>query len=54
MIITEKQLIILYDIAKWYITYDFVRFGAPYTNQIVIDVLNQIINQQSDKPVEIK
>lgn len=54
MIITEKQLIIMYEISKWFITTEFHGFSIPYSRETVIEVLNEIINQQSNKLIEVK
>ena len=53
MKISEKQLIILYDISRWFIENEFHGFGVPYSRKTVIDIINEIINQQSDELQEI-
>jgi hypothetical protein len=54
MIITEKQLIILCDIAKWFIKNEFHNFGVPYDRETIIHLLNDILNQQSNELIEVK
>lgn len=53
MIITEKQLIILFDIAKFVITHEFNRLNN-YDRQTIVDVVNEILNQQSNELIEVK
>lgn len=51
MRLTEKQAIILFDIAKYSIRVSG-GFGG-YTNETIRQVVDQILNQQSDDPVEL-
>ncbi|HXK00730.1 MAG TPA: hypothetical protein VNF93_02450 [Buchnera sp. (in: enterobacteria)] len=54
MIITQKQLLILYSISQWFIKFEFNGFFPPYSRETIVDILNEIINQQSNNPMEIK
>ena len=51
MRITEKQLIVLVDIAKASMT--FVGGFGGYSAETISELINQILNQQSDAIVEI-
>lgn len=52
MIITQKQLVVLFDIAKWAATN--LNGHCPVTQETIQTLVNQIYNQQSDKLVEVK
>lgn len=51
MKLTEKQAIILFDIAKY--ATSFVGGCTGYSHDTIQTVVNQILNQQSDEPVEL-
>ena len=49
--LTEKQALVLLDIAKWAIC---IRGGvAGYSSETILTVVHQIVNQQSDKLIEL-
>ena len=54
MIITEKQLFMLRDISHWFIQHEFFNFSPPYDRDTVIQLLNDIINKQSNELMEVK
>jgi hypothetical protein len=51
MRLTEKQAIILFDIAKYSLS--FVGGCAGYSHDTISQIVDQILNQQSDEPVEL-
>lgn len=52
MRLTEKQAIILYDIAKYSLS--FSGGCAGYDRGTISQIVDQILNQQSDDPVELE
>ena len=51
MRLTEKQAIILYDIAKYSV--GFAGGFAGYDRETISQILDQILNQQSDEIIEL-
>lgn len=56
MIITEKQLIILFEISLWFSQVHMNwRFNQPpFSRETVEQIVNDILNQQSNKLMEVK
>lgn len=51
MKLTEKQAIILFDIAKYSLC--IVGGCGGYSHDTISKIVDQILNQQSDEPVEL-
>jgi hypothetical protein len=56
MKISEKQLIILFDLALWFsqLNMSWRSLGPPFTREMINDLVNEIYNQQSNKLIDIK
>lgn len=56
MIITEKQLIMLFEMGVFLARLNMSGnyWSPPYSRETMIDLVNDIINQQSNKLQEIK
>lgn len=52
MLITEKQLLVLFDIVRWHVTGD--KDPCPFTRDTIKILVDQIYNQQSDQLREVK
>ncbi len=52
MLITEKQLLVLFDLARWLAT--GMNNPCPFTKETINVLTDQIYNQQSDQLREIK
>lgn len=51
MRLSEKQAIILLDIARW--SLKFINSDHGYDQEYLIKLVNEIFNQQSDKLIEL-
>lgn len=56
MIITEKQLIMLFEMGVFLARLNMsgTYWNSPYNKETMINLVNDIINQQSNKLMEIK
>jgi hypothetical protein len=56
MKITEKQLIVLFDLAIWYAQLNMAwrGNGSPYSREAIEELVNEILNQQSSKLIEVE
>ena len=52
MKLSDKQAIILFDIAKE--SLKFVGVFSGYTSSSRVELVNEILEQQSNKPIELK
>lgn len=55
MIITEKQLMILFDLALWFsqLNMTWRHLGPPFSREYINELVNEIYNQQSNELKEI-
>lgn len=56
MIITEKQLLMLYEIVVYVsrLNMSGSAWNPPFSNKTISQLVDDIINQQSNKKIEIK
>lgn len=56
MRITEKQLMILFDLAIWFsqLNMSWRGMGPPFDKEVIIKLVNEIFDQQSDEIFDIK
>ena len=56
MICSEKQLMILFDLAIWFSQLNMAwrDMGPPFSKETINQLINEIYNQQSNKLIEIK
>lgn len=56
MLITEKQLMILFDLALWFsqLNMSWREYGPPFSREIINNLVNQIYSQQSNNLKEVK
>lgn len=58
MLITEKQLIILFDLALWFsqlnMTWRASVSGPPFSRELIEEIVNQIYSQQSIELINVK
>jgi hypothetical protein len=56
MKITEKQLLVLVDLAKWFsqLQMNWRDFGPIYSRETIEKLVIDIVNQQSDELIDIK
>ncbi len=56
VIITEKQLHVLFDLAVWFsqLNMTWRGLGPPFTKELITNLVNDIYNQQSNELVEVK
>ena len=56
MIINEKQLIILFDLALWFsqLNMTWRHYAPPFTRETINNLVNEIYDQQSTNLIEVK
>lgn len=56
MKITEKQLMILFDLALWFsqLNMTWRGLGPPFSKETITNLVNEIYDQQSQDLIEVK